>query len=183
MSPLLAALAALLTTTHALQPQRPPRAPVDAFELAAAEALKDELAGGLQKRTAAERVQKLEAAEALDAAQSLDALETALVLADAAGVSSDAPEVVAALARRDRALATLEREAVLETLAGATDCEPEACDVYEIQGLVDEAKYLGIDTSAALAKSKAALAAKGLDDGRLAAAVIFRKEADPFYDA
>ena len=94
----------------ALQPMKP--VSYDAFELAAAEALKDELRANYQKRAARERSMAAQAADALDAAQTLDQIEAALPLADAAGLPADAPEVLAAVARRDRARAAEERNAV-----------------------------------------------------------------------
>ena len=89
----------LATGATALQPMKP--VSYDAFELAAAEALKDELRANYQKRAARERSMAAEAADALDAAQTLDQIEAALPLADAAGLPADAPEVLAAIARRD----------------------------------------------------------------------------------
>ena len=100
----------LATGATALQPMKP--VSYDAFELAAAEALKDELRANYQKRAARERSMAAQAADALDAAQTLDQIEAALPLADAAGLPADAPEVLAAIARRDRARATEERNAV-----------------------------------------------------------------------
>ena len=123
----------------------------DAFELAAAEALKDELRANYQKRAARERSMAAQAADALDAAQTLDQIEAALPLADAAGLPADAPEVLAAIARRDRARAAEERNAVLEEINRAADCDVESCDVELLAGLLDEARSLGVDASTIVA--------------------------------
>jgi len=53
----------------------------------------------------------------------------------------------AAIARRDRARATEERNAVLEEINKAADCHVESCDVELLAGLLDEARSLGVDAS------------------------------------
>jgi len=178
----------LASSARALQPMKPVSfgyvqlgAAPDAFELAAAEALKDELrvkygSEGIERSTAAQ------AADALDAAQTLDAIEAALPLADAAGLPADAPEVVAALARRDRARAAEERTAVLEEIARAADCRVESCDVELLAGLLDEARSLGVDASSIVEKSRELVAVQGNRAANVAAALIFSDEAHAIYD-
>ena len=142
-----------------MQPMKP--VSYDAFELAAAEALKDELRANYQKRAARERSMAAQAADALDAAQTLDQIEAALPLADAAGLPADAPEVLAAIARRDRARATEERNAVLEEINKAADCHVESCDVELLAGLLDEARSLGVDASTIVQKGRELAAVQG----------------------
>ena len=154
----------------------------DAFELAAAEALKDELRANYQKRAARERSMAAQAADALDAAQTLDQIEAALPLADAAGLPADAPEVLAAIARRDRARATEERNAVLEEINKAADCHVESCDVELLAGLLDEARSLGVDASTIVQKGRELAAVQGDRAANVAAALIFSDEAHAIYD-
>ena len=184
-----------------MQPMKP--VSYDAFELAAAEALKDELRANYQKRAARERSMAAQAADALDAAQTLDQIEAALPLADAAGLPADAPEVLAAIARRDRARATEERNAVatrrpestrrggvthgsrtqvLEEINKAADCHVESCDVELLAGLLDEARSLGVDASNILEKGRELAAVQGDRAANVAAALIFSDEAHAIYD-
>lgn len=173
-----------------------------------AEALKDQYAGGLSRRVAAERSAAVEAADALDsareknetqflrapaersgrtprrldAATELEQIEAALPLAEAAGLPANAPEVVAALARRDRALATLEREAILEEVAMVDCSNAEECDVVEFEALLEEARSLGVDAAAAAAQARALETAGAERASKVAAAILFRDEAARFYD-
>ena len=170
----------LATGATALQPMKP--VSYDAFELAAAEALKDELRANYQKRAARERSMAAQAADALDAAQTLDQIEAALPLADAAGLPADAPEVLAAIARRDRARAAEERNAVLEEINKAADCHVESCDVEMLAGLLDEARSLGVDASTIVQKGRELAAVQGDRAANVAAALIFSDEAHAIYD-
>ena len=190
----------LAPSAVALQPMKP--VSYDAFELAAAEALKDELRANYQKRAARERSMAAQAADALDAAQTLDQIEAALPLADAAGLPADAPEVLAAIARRDRARAAEERNAVatrrpesivggvthgsrtqvLEEINKAADCNVESCDVELLAGLLDEARSLGVDASTVVQKGRELAAVRGDRAANVAAALIFSDEAHAIYD-
>jgi len=168
----------------------PRAAEPDAFEMAAAEALADEISKGLSERSAVDRLAAIAAAEALDAATAgddLDAVEAALAAASAAGVGDDAPEVVAALAARERRLAAATRDAVVDTLREAADCDVDDCDVDALEGALEEARELGLaaESAVAAASSKSAelLARADLDDAAaVAAALIFHDEAHDLYD-
>ena len=158
----------------------------DAFEMAAAEALKDEMAAKMQQRKGAERVAVLAAADALEEAQTLEDLERALDVAGLAGVPSDASEFAGAVARRKKLLDALAREAVLETLAGAS--VSTADELALIGTALEEAAALGLSLDDPVVFDAAtacrAYAASADVDGAAAtaAALIFKDEAHALYD-
>jgi folylpolyglutamate synthase/dihydropteroate synthase len=158
----------------------------DAFEMAAAEALKDEMAAKMQQRKGAERVAVLAAADALEEAQTLEDLERALDVAGLAGVPSDASEFAGAVARRKKLLDALAREAVLETLAGAS--VSTADELALIGTALEEAAALGLSLNDpvvfdAAAACRAYAASADVDGAAAtAAALIFKDEAHALYD-
>ncbi|KAH8068067.1 DNA binding protein [Aureococcus anophagefferens] len=157
----------------------------DAFEMAAAEALKDEMAAKMQQRKGAERVAVLAAADALEEAQTLEDLERALDVAGLAGVRRRV-EFAGAVARRKKLLDALAREAVLETLAGAS--VSTADELALIGTALEEAAALGLSLNDPVVFDAAtacrAYAASADVDGAAAtaAALIFKDEAHALYD-
>ena len=160
----------------------------DAFELAAAEALAEEMQERLKGAKAMDRMGVVVAAEVLDEATSLEAIEQALAGAHAVGVPDDAPEVLAAAGRRQKLLDSLARDTVVETLDASVITTP--AELTALTLALDEAVALGLDrddpaVARAAAKCRAFVeAASGSveDAAALAAAAIFRDEGHALYD-
>ena len=139
----------------ALQPMKP--VSYDAFELAAAEALKDELRANYQSGGA--RAVHGPGRRRADAAQTLDQIEAALPLADGRACRPTRRRSWRR-SRHDRARATEERNAVLEEINKAADCHAESATRH-FRGVIDEARSLGVDASNILEKGRELAAVQG----------------------